>query len=61
MTDNEVAKQIRDALRALNDALKTAAEIGLTVQIDSVGHEVIGYPHLNRIYTATIERRTVVK
>jgi hypothetical protein len=60
MTDTEIAKQVRDALRALNGVLKTAAQAGLYVEIDYVEACDIGPIPSYEIYMARVERRTVV-
>lgn len=57
MTDLQLAQNVRDAVTALNTALRAAHDAGLHVDLDYANHQTVDMREPVRIYHASIERR----
>lgn len=55
-TDAELARAVRDAVSALNQAMRDAYDAGLLVQIESTPYQTIGHTQRTQVYRAEVWR-----
>lgn len=56
MTESEHAEAIREAATALNYAVARAVEAGLTVELDQLGHTVVGKRNSTPVIAAYVNK-----